>query len=226
MAVVDTGGGAANNSSNIAVYASASFTPAAGDRLLVMGGISDTALDIIVTDSQSLGWTILAAEQSGILSGVVAVANAVTAAAAMTTSFDVTGDNGTGCHMTNRRLTNVRAGPDFHRQIAFASGVSGTTPEVVMPMAFNTNNAGFAMCLNLRNPATLTTPAGWSEILDLGHITPDMGMWYGRILSGETASTITWGGTSSADWLAFVVEIYEVNQPPSASHYYREFVIA
>jgi hypothetical protein len=228
MAITDTGGGAANNSNNAATYASGSFTPAAGDRLLTLGGITDTALDIIVTDSQTLGWTALVAEQSGILSLVIAIANNVAAASSMTTTYGVTGDNGTGCMMNSRRLTNVRAIPPFHRQVGFASGGAGTTPTVVMPKAFDTNNAGFGVVLNLTNSATTTAPpSGWSEIIDAGHTSPDMGEWYGRRLSGETASTITWTATSATAWIAAVVEIYEVNQPgkiPRVMHHRHQMI--
>lgn len=231
MAITDTGGGAVNNTNNAATYATASFTPAANDLLLTLGGISDTALAAALTDSVDGAQTIILSRSftSGVPMMMYAhVGTGLVAASSRTMTYDVTGDNGTGAHMTVRRLQNTRSALPFIRQFATATGASGTTPTVVLPRPCLTGNAVFGIVIAGLGVAIVSPPSGWSEILDQSHNTPPMTMEYARILSGETGQTITWGSTVSADWAAAVVEVYETSVAPDfvrLAHHHRQMMM-
>lgn len=215
MAISDTVGNSQNNTTNATSYAFGAFTPAVGDRILVLGAITETAADVTISDDQGNAYEQIgdATYNSG-TDKVFGFISAPIASAVLTTvTVACTGDAGSGFIAAARRLANTRAiGPIRHARTG--QGAGATTPTLVFPSAANPANAVFGFVANATvTSANVTPPASWTEIFDVGHSTPTMGGEYARRLTGETNSSIAWGSTSSTTWGAIAVEIYEVNQP-------------
>jgi len=87
--------------------------------------------------------------------------------------------------------------------------LSGTTPTVALGEAVLTGNPVIGAVLNGTNPATMTprSSPSYSEAADLGYNTPSTGLEVMYINSGETASSIAWGGTSPSAYRAAVAEL-------------------
>ena len=89
------------------------------------------------------------------------------------------------------------------------SQTAGTTPAPVFGFAVKTANAVIGAVMNAGNPAALTprsSPA-YTERADVGYATPTTGLETMSIDSGETATTITWGGTSATLFGDIVMEL-------------------
>ena len=89
------------------------------------------------------------------------------------------------------------------------SQTGGTTPAPVFAAAVNTVNPVIGAVMNASNPAALTprsSPA-YTERTDVGYATPTTGLETMTINSGETATTITWGGTSPTLFGDIVMEL-------------------
>jgi hypothetical protein len=197
------------STSNTNSYASGAFTPAANDFLVVIVHATGTVQNpATLTDSQSLGFTLIsrATYNSAADSVYVFTANKRAAASSMTVTFDCTGDNATGAIIAVFRV----AGSDgcYIRQVGTNSGAGATTPSVALGTAVSTGNSVVGAVGNGANPATLTQPGSWSELGDVGYNTPPSGQEAASRNSGETGSTITWGSSSGTAWGAAVVEIY------------------
>lgn len=83
------------------------------------------------------------------------------------------------------------------------------TPTPVLGSAALTGNALIGAVFNDTNPATMTPRASpaWTEVSDVGYITPTTGLETMKINSGETASSIAWGGTSATQFCSCVLEL-------------------
>lgn len=214
MAITVTSGVSTTSTSNTTSYASGSFTPTANDFLIafIVAGASSGATGTM-TDSQSLGFTSIARVVYN-TSDVVQcfAANKLAANSAMTVTFDCTGDAANGCAIYVARLSGAEG--VYYRQTSTGSGAAGTTPSVVMPNAFNTNNCGIACVGNGANPAALTQPASWTETngVDTGYNTPATGQECPNRTSGESLTTISWAATSGTAWGAIVLEVYASGQ--------------
>src|SRR3990172_9965714 len=87
------------STANATPYASGAFSPTAGQvlvALVIASGMQ--ALDATMSDSQALGWTLVAsvAFNGDTDRGYVFIAEAAAAAASMTVTFDCTSDAATG----------------------------------------------------------------------------------------------------------------------------------
>lgn len=216
MAIGVTSGVSTTSTSNTTSYASASFTPAANDLLIVfiVAGASSGAVGTL-TDSQGIGFTSIA-RQIFNTSDVVQcfIANKLATNSAMTVTFDCTGDAANGCAIYVARITGAEG--VYYRQVNTASGAAATTPAVAMNTAFLTGNGGLACCGNGANPAALTPPGSWTETngVDTGYNTPATGQECPNRTSGETGSTITWGASSGTAWGAIVLELFVAGTGP------------
>jgi len=211
MAIAVASGVSTTSTANTNSYASASFTPAANDLLIVFVVADGTdTVAATLADSQGLGFTLMARTtyNSAADSVYCFVANKLAANSAMTVTFDCTGNNATGANIYVGRVSGAEG--VYIRQISTGSGAGGTAPAVVMPNAFITTNGGLGCVGNGANPAACTAPASWTETngVDTGHATPPTGQECVNRLSGETGSTITWAATSGTAWGAIVVEVY------------------
>lgn len=199
------------STSNASSYASGAFTPAAGDLLIafvVATGTVHPTSAAAMTDSQSLGWDLLAATtfNGGADSLFVFAARKPAAASSMTVTFACSGDAATGANVGVMRI----AGADgvYVRQVAVATGAASTTPAVTLDNAIDSANPLVGCVGNGTNPATITAPGSWTESSDTGYNTPACGIELVRRDSGATGSTVTWGSTSGTAWAAAIVEVY------------------
>jgi hypothetical protein len=100
-----------------------------------------------------------------------------------------------------------------------SSGGVGATPAPVLlgrvgtvfsgTQAALTTNGMVGAVANGTSPAALTPPASYTEdpTPDLGYTVPTTGLETVRRNSGETNSTITWGGTSATAFASIAIEI-------------------
>jgi hypothetical protein len=81
------------------------------------------------------------------------------------------------------------------------------TPTPVLGTAALTGNALIGAVFNATNPATMTPRTSWTERNDIGYATPTTGLETMSRDSGETATSIAWGGTSASAFCAAVLEL-------------------
>jgi hypothetical protein len=86
-------------------------------------------------------------------------------------------------------------------------GAAAATPTCVLNSAALTTNALIGAVFNGTNPATMTPRASWTERADVGYATPTSGLEVMSRDSGETATSIAWGGTSASAFCASVFEL-------------------
>jgi len=197
---------------NQATYATTSFTPTVGDLLVFMSAVGATVDAGAATASNNgitFGTEITHAVRGGIDTQYAYVAGQLVPSSptAMTCTMDVTGDNGTGAIDFVAAITGMsKVNSAAVRQSGTNNGAAGTTPSVTMGSAILTTNPVIAFMQNVSNPAGVTPPANFTELSDTGYPTPDKGAEYAHRNSGETGTTITWGGTSATAWSAIVIE--------------------
>jgi|GEM_PF-6304328 len=187
-------------------YTCGSFTPAAGDYLIVSVHASDTTTDGTLTDSQGLGWDQL----TGVVSNtddrlIVFKSQTVAAASAMTVTWDCTADAATGALIAVTRAS----GTDGNiRQVASNSGAAAVTPSVVFAQNCITSSGIIFVTGNLSNPHGNTVPTNYTARNGGAYNTPTTGVTASTRNSGETSNTITAGGLSASDWTTVGIEIY------------------
>lgn len=103
-----------------------------------------------------------------------------------------------------------RTGSIADRQFANQNNQAAAgTPAPVFASSVLTANPVIGAVFNATNPATITprgTPT-YTEAFDLGYNTPATGLEAMYINSGETATTITWGGTSGTAFCSIAIEL-------------------
>lgn len=213
-------GGATQSTANTTTYTTASFTPTAGDFLVVVVVASDTATDGTLTDSQGLVWELVDGHTTFTTNRLmIFAARQPAAASAMTITWDCTEDAATACIISVVRF----AGSDgYIRQVAtLNSGAATTTPTCTFPVACLSSSSIIFIQANLSNPHGMTKPASPYLVL-VGSVssTPTQGCHIAYRNTGETTDTITAGGTSATDWVSIAVEVYntEVGAQPSRNN--------
>jgi len=186
----------------------ASFTPSAGDLLIVTVQIRGQTGQPTVTDTQSLGWTLVG---SGVAYNVSAdrswvfVANAAAAGSSMT--IDV--DEGAACTEIVLGVYKVAAATRFGASAVRAFGKkendSGANiPSAALPQAALTTNGCLVQCGNNASGG-ITGPTGWTDGLVFEF--QAAGSAHGSFVnSGFTGTTAPWAdhignGTNSYDWI-------------------------
>lgn len=196
-----------------ATYASNSFSCPIGNLMVVFAQVTDSTAGAGTCSSNSgITFTSVGSFTTGSSTDTLYcwVANSLSASiAAQIVTVDVTGDNGTGCIITVLSISGLsRVGLSAIRQFAGQSDqAGGGTPEAVFAAAALTGNPVLAFLANASNPAGVTEPSGFTELSDIGNITPDSGTETAFINSGFTSDTVTWGSTSATDFGSFIVEI-------------------
>lgn len=101
----------------------------------------------------------------------------------------------------------------FGKQENQASG----TPAPAFPAAADTANPviGAVFCAT-NSTATQTPPSSWTERFDNGYNTPATGLEVCSRDSGETGTTITWGGASGSAFCSGVIELNATETPVKA----------
>lgn len=191
---------------------SGSFTPVAGD-LLVVGVCVMGTTDVTATLSSSIGgFTFSQVETGPFTSGAnqlyVYVANALVAdTSPQTVTITMPADEGQGSSISVAAIAGISLdGLDAIVQDAEQLLSSGT-PAPTFAGAADTGNPTLGFLCNTSNPATMTEPTGWTEAADIGFVTPDAGMQYVYRNSGFTGTAITWGSTVSNSTAVIIVEV-------------------
>jgi hypothetical protein len=199
-----------SDTTQAATYASASFTPAADD-LLVVCGIATATITAAptLTDSQALGFTRADAQLWGATSqhqSFIFVADDLAAASAMTVTLDVTGDNATGAAYFVAAVSGMdRVGADAVVQVSSTPG-SNAVPATTFGAAVTTTNPTI-VCAGHGTNSTATEPTGWTERGDTTYLTPNTGASYATRNSGFTGTTVTWGSSLADQWVALAIEL-------------------
>lgn len=200
-----------SSSSNVGSQASGAFTPAADDLLLVAVYASGSAAATPTLSSSVGGKTFsLVGSAAGKATSAdtlyLFVADQLASATSQTVTFDTT-DNVTGTVMNLYQVSGVTVtGTTAIRQFGKQENqASGATPAVTLSGACQTGNPVIAAHYNASTAPTI--PSGWTAGATATHSAPTQrGSAYYRD-SGETGSTITWGGTSLSDHCSIVAEI-------------------
>lgn len=191
-------------------------TPTLNDVIVIVHGASAAGATSTVSDNNSGGggtYTKVIADINAVGSNQamhLSVRNALISSAT-STIFTATNATDNGGGLVVMRVTGMsRTGSSAVKQSAVQEiQTAGTTPAPVMGSAVLTANAVIGAVINVSNPAALTprsSPA-YSEIADVGYATPVTGLEIMKIDSGETATTITWGGTSATGFGSLVAEL-------------------
>lgn len=219
MATTTLGVQTASTSGGVSVV-SGSFTPALNDLLVVFVTATSVTVTPTMTDSQSLGFDLVTAVQVYNATDEIAVfvARKLAAASSMTVTYDCTGGGSNGTVITAYRISGAD-NISRYRQVKTASGAAASTPTCVLGLAANTKNVLLGVAANEANPAALTPPTSWTEDGDTGYATPTAGCETAHRDSGETLTTIAWGGTSGTAWGAAVIEVNNLSVPRRASKF-------
>ncbi len=211
MAAV-THGVSLTDPADLSIYTTASFTPALNDLLVVFvyGRATDTD-PATMTDTQGGTYTQILAIDSGVTADTLYlfVRDSLTPNAAMTITFDCTGDSALGCIILVERVSGMtRVGSDAVLQTATEElQATGTTPNPAFAANADTNNPTLGFVGNQVNPATMTPPTNWTELDDVGVVPPTLGGETVHRDSGFTGTMITWGSTSGEVYGDIIVEL-------------------
>src|SRR6266545_6857103 len=155
------------NATSYLVPATGTFTPAAGDLVLVFARIGATVDVGTCTDSLSLGFTKIGHATFATSAHRVYcfVANALSAGTAMTVTPTVASDAGDGCVAFVVGVSGMsRAGLDAIRQsIATDNQAAAGTPALTFPGVTLTGNVVLGCVGNSTSPATVTPPTSFTE---------------------------------------------------------------
>lgn len=200
------------STTNAATYASGSFTPAANELLVVFViATGDTGLGSL-TDSQSLGFTLVttAGKNSSADTLYCFIANKPAANSSMTVTYATNNGNITGAVVQVFGVSSMnRVGLGAVRQSSTANNVAAGTPATTFGAACLTGNPVLSFVANQTNPALTTghPPTSWTQGTDTGYATPTTGAIAAFINSGFTGTTVTWGTSSATSYGAIVLEL-------------------
>lgn len=94
---------------------------------------------------------------------------------------------------------------------------SASTPAPALPAAALTGNAVIGAVFSATNSSsTQVPPSGWTERFDNGYNSPTTGLEVCSRDSGETGTTITWGGASGSAFCSGVFELDTSSTPVKA----------
>lgn len=103
------------------------------------------------------------------------------------------------------------------RSGASANQASGGTPSVSLGAAANTNNPVIGAVFSATNSTTtVANNASYTERFDNGYATPTSGLEVMTRDSGETGSSVSWGGTVASAFCAVLIEL-DVTVPAASS---------
>ena len=201
-----------NSTTNASSYASASFTPTAGDLLVLLASPSGvTAAGSATASANGITFTRLTATATRASVDVVEmfVANQLVPASpsAMTVTY-ATGAAATGAIGFVTSIAGMlAAGPAVVRQQVGSNQAAGATPAITFGGVCLTGNTVVAACFNATSPATLTPPTSFTERADVGYATPTRGGESVTRNSGHTSATVTWASTSATACATVGIEL-------------------
>lgn len=211
--------GSLADTGNTLTYTTGSFTPTAGDLLVVLAAVTAT-VDGTATLTESAGggsytqitWSPSTDNQWGGTGNrmYVFVRTALIPASPAARTFTLTlpADAGTGAQVTVVRVTGMtNTGSSAVRQLKGAKG-SGTTPSLTFGSAPLTTNPIVGNLINGANPTGITIPGSFTSLGNAnGFATPTTGFESIKVDSGFTSTAVTWGTSSATAWGALALEL-------------------
>lgn len=202
-------------------------TPAVGDLIVVVHGISGWASgdNSVITDNNSDGngtytrWGTATAPLStggGTACALwVSIRNSLIGSASSTT-FTATNTGDTGGGLTVLRFSGMtRTGSSAVKQTPVGESTqTENPPTITFGSTTNTNNPVILACMGEDNPLGITPPAGFSEADDTGWATPTTGIEVCWDDSGNAATLFSWSGGATTDHNEIGVEL-DTSSPPS-----------
>ena len=209
--------GTINSGTNADSYAFGAFTPSGNTPILVVGvAINGTSPIASISDSQSNVWVSANGNDGAANSIHVWYTESPAVASTVITVSFVGGTGAVG------EVIEVPYGT--FRQVGASTAVSTATLQVGLASAFLTSSAGICFAFGASNPLTVSPPADWTELSDIGHAAPAFGMESAIRNSGETGSTITWGTNSPVSWRAIVVEVLDNSPAAAVGRFFRSLL--
>lgn len=206
-----------SSTTNASTYTTASFTPVAGDLIVVFVHSSGVTIASTGTTSAGIGFSQVetALDASSANTSYMFVATSFATATAQTFTFNCTGTTATGAAwdvycVAGMTLTGAAA----VKQTATLDNHASGTPSVAFTSNALTGNPTFGSIGNATNPATMTAPTGWTEGGDVGYATPTTGLETVFRASGFTSMGITWGSSSASAFGAIIAEM-DTSVPPN-----------
>lgn len=197
-AVTNAIAGGTTSTANTTSYASGSFTPTAGDLLVVSVSASDTTdTGSLTASANGITFTKItsATRATGQHEVVTFVANQLVpgSPAAMTVTFDCSADAATGAVIMVARVSGMsRTGAAAVRQSAIDNDrTAGTSSTVTLGAACLTGNPTLWAAITAIAGGTWNAPTGWTKQVDNGYATPTTGGQYASRDSGFTGSSLT-----------------------------------
>jgi hypothetical protein len=186
-------------------------TPAAGDLIVVVHGISTWASgdNSVITDNNAggggtyarLGTATAPLSTGGGTTGALWISvreNLITSATSTIFTATNTGDTGGG--LTVLRFSGMtRTGFAAIRQSIGESSATENPPTITFPLTTLTGNPVVLGCFGEDNPLALTPPTGFTEADDTGWATPTSGIEVCWDDAGNTATLFSWSGGASTD---------------------------
>lgn len=210
MATV-TNGVATASTTNATSYASGSFTPTAGDLVLVFVTVSGNVVIPQMTDSQNLGFDYVGSAFYATNANTVHlfVANQKAANSAMTVTFTCVGTTASGAVVNPVLISGqTKFGSFAIKQFkASSNNAAASSTAIAFGATTTAGNPILGVIGNATNPATMTPPTGYTELADTGYATPTIGHESVALAAGATVTTITWGSNSASTWGGIIVEI-------------------
>lgn len=199
----------------------ATGTVATGELIVFFGGHTNYTGSVTPTDNQGGEYEAVVSSVKGASVDMLTIYVRTSLIPSGTTSVVLTHAPGTttGGGFRTLRVSGVRrVGRDAIRQVAAQNnqGGGGGTPTPVFDVPPLASNPIIGAVLNATSPATLTPRASpaYTERGDVGYSTPTTGLEGMSIDSGETGTSIAWGGTSASAFCDAVIEID--TSPPGA----------
>lgn len=197
-------------------------TPAVNDLIVVIAAASGTseanASTTSVSDNNSSGaYTKIAESAAGSSPRISIWIRTTFVGSATSTIFTATQASSSGGGLEVLKATSMqRVGAQAARGFGSNFNASSGTPSVALQQAALTGNGIVGGVTNSTSPGGVTQPASWTSSQNLGYSTPTTGLSTSFRSSGETSTTITWGGTSASAWRAAVVEL-DTSAPPTCA---------
>lgn len=206
----------------------AGITPAVGDLIVVIHGISNWASgdDSIITDNNADGlgsYTKYGTSTAPLSTGGgtacalwISVRNWPIGSATSTT-FTATNTGDTGGGLTVLSFSGMDAccvGSMAVRQVKGESNATENPPTITFQQTTLTGNPVILACMGEDNPAALTPPTGFTEADDTGWLTPTTGIEVCWDDSGNTATLFSWSGGAFTDHNEVGIELDAANAPP------------
>lgn len=183
---------------------SGSFTPTAGDLLVFFAILSDVfdPLPRVVSSVAGMGFDFIGRcpYRTSLDSVYCWVGTRPATPAAQTFSISTTAAvSGAGQVVVACKNGGPRygAGAVRQRSLLAVNGSGGGTPFAQFPVATLSDSALVACVGNNTNPATITPPAGWTELTDSGYATPTTGGEVAMRASGGTSTVYNFAASGS-----------------------------